>query len=484
MIGPSQRRLPAKLQSDPLSLHERLSRKKLWHWRLHVCSGAALLASVVAWALGLPLGLHAALVAASFALGFLWPIRAVAPWALGWIESRAGYSYRTALELTLNGRNDPFGFADAVRERAAARAARLELEPPTLQPWWLPALVLALVLLLLPSMGFGGSGLFGTPPSASPPAPPASPPAVLEETEEALEEEALEEEPTDDAARAEDEDDQPAQEEAADPTRDDAEPEDHQLEQEVDAPEAAEDPGDSETLSRFLEEMRDSPRADDEQDVAELSEAERAIREDVDREDGVDADSAEVLERGDAAEGEPEAGEEAPGDDEALAEAEQRLADTVDDAEADAGEGLDETDDAAGEPAADELAAEDDGVGPDDALSEAEAPAGDEHGAPDEDMLAEGEDELGDGAGSLPSPPQPTPGLEPEELEDRDVEHLPGRIGEGPSTVGGEVRLPGTPNGDLPEGEAREQYERAVERAVTEGRIPVEYQEILREYFR
>jgi hypothetical protein len=64
------------------------------------------------------------------------------------------------------------------------------------------------------------------------------------------------------------------------------------------------------------------------------------------------------------------------------------------------------------------------------------------------------------------------------------LEFLPGRLGRGPQNTGGAVRLPGSDRVEIPLGSAPGSFGSAVEKAVTEGDIPVDYQEIIRNYFR
>jgi hypothetical protein len=63
-------------------------------------------------------------------------------------------------------------------------------------------------------------------------------------------------------------------------------------------------------------------------------------------------------------------------------------------------------------------------------------------------------------------------------------EQLEGQLEQGTINTGGQVRLPGDDDVTLPGGSAPAEYQQGVERALSEGRIPVEYQEILRSYFR
>ena len=88
----------------------------------------------------------------------------------------------------------------------------------------------------------------------------------------------------------------------------------------------------------------------------------------------------------------------------------------------------------------------------------------------------------GDGAGDLAS--EERPGEQGEGQAAGDPEFLEGLLGLGPETPAGTIRLPGATEVELPPGRSAGEYTRAVERAVTEGSIPVDYQEIIRNYFR
>jgi hypothetical protein len=98
-----------------------------------------------------------------------------------------------------------------------------------------------------------------------------------------------------------------------------------------------------------------------------------------------------------------------------------------------------------------------------------------------EQRLEQGE--AGEGAGYLPS--APTPNAD-EQLgtSQQDPEFLPGRVQGGANNIAGTVRLPGeTSQTVFPQGSAPSSFSRAEEEALTEGRIPLEYQEIIRNYF-
>ncbi|MEJ2287404.1 MAG: hypothetical protein P8Y02_01965 [Deinococcales bacterium] len=150
MIRPSRRQRASRPTSEQaFTLHRRIAARSGWSVRLLRGSGAALLGSLVAAATAVPpwqLGL--ALVGA-FVIGAALPVRGRQRQALRFIRERSGLSYETSLELA--GREDVYGFADAVRTRAVDSVR--DVRPPEMPAWWLPALAAALALLLFPLAG-------------------------------------------------------------------------------------------------------------------------------------------------------------------------------------------------------------------------------------------------------------------------------------------------------------------------------------------
>lgn len=130
--------------------HRVLARRWALQRRLITGSVAALVLSLLAWLFGASLPLHLGLIGTGFAGGFCWRFtrvkRRAERWAFSWIEARAGLSYLTAYEL---GETDSSRFGEAVRTRAAQVG---RLETPPLQPWALPLIVLALALAAVPHL--------------------------------------------------------------------------------------------------------------------------------------------------------------------------------------------------------------------------------------------------------------------------------------------------------------------------------------------
>ena len=159
-------------------LHVRVARRWTRARRTTAAALLAAAASIVALALAVPVGVHAAAIVAAASVGLAWPQRDRKPEALRWIGARAGLAYETAVEA--GERSDRFGLFDAVRTQG--RLAVRDVAPPPASPWWLPAALLAATLWAwgafvgvpwvapwLPGGSTPGS------PSGSPLAPPAAP---------------------------------------------------------------------------------------------------------------------------------------------------------------------------------------------------------------------------------------------------------------------------------------------------------------------
>jgi len=436
VIGSSKR----QRDSEPaglFDLHRRLAAADTWHRRLTVASAAALAASGVAWLVGMPLTWHVALIAVAFASGMAWPAPDATDRVLGWLADRTGLAYETALSL---GEPDPWGFREAVVDRAHNSASRVRA--PDRQHWWIPILAVALGLLLLPAAQLlgpgGGTNGAGAPPESTSTLPPEPEPEVpLVEPEE-----------VDDVERA-------------------AEPRDSDGDS---AESAAEDPspgasGDRETLSRFLDNLRErdpfQPVNPTEEETGAAPVSEQAEREPGDDRGGAGRENQpgpgelqEDQEPGESAEG---AGESAEG---------EREGDQ-------------------GRPEEGGEEGEDGGVpGPTAGDSEEAPPEGDTPAGGEEPGDGEGELEpdASSGVGQGPSAPRPTEGAEGDSSQQ--PEFLPGELGQGPENPGGSVLLPGEDDIDVPRDMRRGEYRRAVEEAVTDGQVPLEYQEIIRNYFR
>lgn len=435
--------------SGDFNLHERLSRQRNRHLRLTRASLLMLLAAVVCWLAGAGFALHLGISLLAGLVGLVWPVQGSRDWALTYISTQTGLAYETALVLDGEPR-DAFGFRSGVRARA--RSGIAGLDQPRFSEWWLAAFILAAAIILLPALRLSA------PWSADPPAPP--PPAS---TATPLPE-AAEEEPEDEP--------EPAPEDPAE------EPEDEQLM----PPQAEQQPGEpgepasapqgeapgaereGEVLDRFLDNLRERPREPDPATEipgtpvpADAEQAEQADEE-TDDMDGT-APSDEAAE--DATEGEQDGstGAETAGGEDGQEQAEL---------------GEDEGPEEAAEP----------GEAADEAPQPGDAQTGQEDGLDPQDGqgLSEG-DEDGDGAGAGPGLETPVDGVDRLQAEG-DEEFLDGQLLGDEVNIGGDVRLPGFSEVELPPDTSPERLGEAVERSLTGGNVPLEYQEIIRNYFR
>ncbi len=169
-IKASQRRT---LTRSARPLHRTLARRYSWQQRLLYGGMLALALSVAAWILGLSLPLHLALIGLGLIAGSFWRSgttkRRALRWAFSWIESRAGLGYLTAFELP---EGDPHGLGEAVRARAAKAST---LDTPPLQPWFLPLVVIALTLAVVPHLTLPALRAPFAPPTQADPQLPTNP---------------------------------------------------------------------------------------------------------------------------------------------------------------------------------------------------------------------------------------------------------------------------------------------------------------------
>ncbi len=410
------------------ALHERLRFRHELERRLLRASVVAAAVSLVMWLLGSQALLHAALTFIAAGATAAVPVRGASSWSLSYIRAGTGLAYETALEIDSRPR-DQYGLRAAVRSRARTGVARLD--PPQYRMWWIAGFVLALALLFLPAP----AGLRpGPAPAGQPPASPETPFVADEEPGADAEEESPVAQPEVPAVPPGQQG--PLAEERA-----------------ADAPQRSE----TEVLDRFLENLRlreESPAQQSELAAAETTPAEPTAQEETDPGDETAESASDEQAEGDAgadaedgtapAEGQPEPGagaEEGPEEGEM-----QAGADTEETAQMPAGEGE------PGEvPAADQ-------AGPDTGI-DGDSGAGAEAGLP------------GD-----PSDQRNPAGGEEEFIEGQSVtDEL---------NFGGDIRLPGFTDVEIPPGTSPASLGRAVERAVTEGAVPLDYQEVIRNYFR
>ncbi|MEM7735253.1 MAG: hypothetical protein AAF267_05625 [Deinococcota bacterium] len=512
MINASQRQRDQNTR-DGLWQHLRLAQRFYWQTQLWHCALAGLAASVFGYVLGLPFLWHTVLTGLGFAVGFAWRSRHGKPKALRYIEDEIGLSYSTAVELqadidprdgieqtavegfddsqrTLADTRYRAFFAKEVTRRANYRVRRLE--QPKLQPWWLPMVALALILIILPNIS-----LPRLPRRLGPNQPPptqANGRPLNPLAEETAADDPLTEQPNASSPESESRPDEVDGERAA-------ELEDFDTPDDSDAPPA----GEGDTLDRFVEGLGSSQSTESADSRPQPSEP----------------DEPEPQAGGNAV---PRAGDqnfrEIPPDDRvqnvAQGETPQGSGEFARDTGSDPSDQNSEQGDADGDgrlAAADSNAPpEDSGAGEESQEGEAQAEqeGGDpqagsqsqpessptdtpESGGNPQDTAADASQDAGD-AGFDESLNDPSNGTgdrggraetDDGELGDAsDPEQLESTLQEGVINVGGQVRLPGDDEVTLPVGSSPEVFERGIEQALSEGRIPVEYQEILRSYFR
>jgi len=452
-------------------LHERLARRDDRRIRTLRAAAAAAAVALLGWIVDLATPWHVVAVVGVAIGAAAWPSRRGLTDAFRTIADQAGLAYQTHVEHV--GREDPHGLLSAAETQA--RLSIRGVVPPPQGAWWLPLAAIATALVVLTAL-VGGPGTWfrGDPGTGvgGPGGPSSPPPIVRDEGAVAPDDEstdALEaQEPTAPGAPA------TTPDRGTGPSADDA--------GDGDAGGALE----REELDRFLEGLRERPSAPDVADAR--SDAQRdGVRDDADADlgaaemrgdidDAVDDSQRTPDQRSDDA-GDADRSVEVPagggtGDDEG---AEAGESDDLDGAEAGTSEALGPDEGEDGSAA--------DGEEP------GEMPTGAGEGAPDDAPEAgAGSDDpsldagTGDDGGIGPGAPSGVEGDVPEPAGE--LEALPGILGPGPETVGGRVRLPGRDSDVAPTATSAEGFERAVEQAVTDGSVPVPYQEIIRNYFR
>jgi hypothetical protein len=441
-------------------IHETVARR----WRLvrlasQAAAGAAV-ASAVALLLGAAPWLHLAAILAGGAVAAAWPVRRDDRRALRWVADHAGLAYETAwdhargIPSTAPAATDP---AVALRAAVAvqARLSIRDLRPPPVSAWWLPLATLAFGMWAWSLLGPGGGvGAPGTPtPGPTPPAPTAPAPTPPEPL--------VPEEAEEDVPLSPDDADAPGSEPGADAGGDAA------------AGEAGAggegSPSERDALERFLENLRERPELSEEERLA--AEARLAAEPvDGDAEAGDPAAEAEMRPgdpRRDDGRDDADDGEEGPGEE--AGEGEDGMEGAGDERPGEGEEGEEGEAGTAGEEEAGRLGEE---GGDQEGAAGEEGPDGAEEGGD------EGQAGIGIGAEGDAGPEADATG--------EDLEALPSILGPGPEQAIGGVQLPGVaPDGEVfPTGPAGSGYRRAVEQALSEGEVPVPYQEVIRNYFR
>ena len=517
-IKASQRRGPARAHPP---LHQKLARRRAWQQRLVYGGVLALLTSLIAWVAGASLALHLGLVVLAFALGLGWRFgetnRRAERWAFSWIEDRSGLAYLSAFELPETAKDS---LADAVRGRAAKTE---RLDTPPLQPWALPLLVLALVLALAPHLALPA---LRAPFASSGPAQPD----ILPDTVPTPEETTLEPDATTQDAATTDAASAPADGADATPNTPTSPETAPDAERSFDTATGAEQPGEAggeqAALDRFLEETEAAEVSPMEtqrgpsQSATPTGQTQRsgapgepgsegaqpgtaspdaASGADPNTDSGTDpgatpdetaqtaAGEGEGIQSGPSSQ-EPDEG--AQSDDEARQTGDSGQSDAEEEGDASA-QGPEAPPEAPNEqPGTAESQRAESATPESDPQDESSARTGEptvpRGGTSNED--AEATQDVQDGQSSERGGNRGGADIagSRERLggSERTPERITGIRGDGPTTAGGEALQQGQTPDTLPRTGTPESYRRAAEEVVREGRIPLEYQEIIRDYFR
>ncbi len=489
MIERSHRHKKDKAQPKPetlLRLHERLASQRLWFFRFVMASGLTLVVSFVLWLARVPLTWHLVGLAVSFGAG-LFIHRPMKAWAISWIRERVGLSYETALE---HGEQDTFGFADTLRQRASEEASRLT--PPKYQAWWLPLLAVALGLAFLPLI----PSLPTLPTALSPQPTPTTTPTTSNQTPNTVEPSLQ----TQAQAAAEPPSASPSS------ARAEGETEASQLDEVTGssgaAPSQNNQSADEEALGRFLENLRENEQPQDQAPDVDLSsvmqpssrsgqasDEDRASRPRSEQKNPfAQAGQPEEPTEGQSADETNQGSEESQGQQQSEQNQSQESQAQENQAQEQAQqEQAQNQDDAGGEGSAEALAEQNQGQGEGTQQGEQGQEGGGERGTNAEGMGSQQDSNSGqnaEGAGSLPGTPT-AQSTEVTGTSQQNPDFLPGQLSGGPNNIAGTVRLPGEAGQTVfPEGSAPGSFSRAEEEALSEGRIPLEYQEVIRNYFR
>ncbi len=456
MIRASKRQSnqPQNNNSMPhLTAHRQFARQKSLNYKLTAASILTTVVSLILWLSGISLFAHIIGILISFVVGLFYPVRSTLTWAQKHIARSIGQSYQTSLEY---GGQLPQELDKALFDYT--QRALQKLEPPSFKRWWLPLMVIALGLTLLPYTPFrslpravGIPGLEGTPFSSNPAqqqtmpeAQPDSPQANQPQQPNQLE----------------------SKETGTPQTLDDAPGSNGQSLNDL-----AENVADKDALSRFLDNMREKevanqPQKQDQPPPPNTPQPNSSQGNPNKQGDTEGSQNSQNSQQQSQEQGQPEEGT----GDQSQTGQDANNGETV---EGQNPEGSDSSSQA-NDPT--EAQSQDQG-----AASSGEQP--DSQG-PSQNSPNEASDEGANGSGINSSASRETLGLN-SEAPKAEPEFLQGQLSQGESNLAGTVRLPGsTAQNPGSFGPTAEGFQRAEEQAVTEGRIPIEYQEIIKNYFR
>ncbi len=150
MIQASQSQ--TKTKKANLEIHKEITKHRFWEKKLLISSLISLAVVFVLWLVAVPLLYRLAIFALAFLLSLALKVENSYNWAFSWIAKSIGLSYETALELN---QDDPYLLNQAVIKRA--KTLSIKLEKPKQNFWWLPILALAIGFAVLPFSPFNGS---------------------------------------------------------------------------------------------------------------------------------------------------------------------------------------------------------------------------------------------------------------------------------------------------------------------------------------
>jgi hypothetical protein len=483
MIQRSQRgKQPRVSEPQPvtLNLHERIASQRLWFLRLMTASTVALTLSFILWLLRVPLEYHLGGIAVGFVAG-LFARRPMQSWALAWIRERAGLSYETALEQRT--RQDDFGFSETLQQRATQEVSRLS--PPKYQVWWLPMLAVALGLAFLPLI----------PSVANLPSPfnTQAPTTTTTATNELNPSEPNQ--PT--ATQAANEPN--ATDSSASPSESTGETNASELNNPGGASESSasqnNQSADEQALERFLDNLKENEPPPSDSPDADLSSVMPQSQGGQSNEDNASRprstqtnpfarpgeeqqEQPNANQNSEQGQGEEQGQEQQGQDQQGQQEQSQEAQSEQGQGDEQASGGQEQSEQGAGEQAGGEPGTGQEG----EQNQQGSGQSASAEGEGNEQQSDTGQN--AEGAGSLAG----TPSGQGEEIRgssQQSPEFLQGRLDEGLNNTAGTVRLPGeTSQTVFPEGSSPGSFSRAEEEALTEGRIPLEYQEVIRNYFR
>ncbi len=428
-----------------LEVHKGMASKRYWANRLIVCSLGALLASVLGWIFSLELPLHWLILGLGFLAGFAFPLQSTQAWALAWIRDQVGLSYEAALES----QPDNYGFYEQLQARAKQQLR--QLERPKSQPWWLPIMIVAASITLLPLIPKAFSSF--TPPSSN---PSSSIPPIEKQPPNAT--------PQDTPSASQASSPPTPNEEASSPQNtNDTQELNGELAQGSDKANRDNQVADEEALSRFLDELQEQKERGE-----------------------VDTNNVSPeLQPGQSSNGEDEAShprEQQSNPFEKITDPKQSNSESE--------VGQTQSENQQNQPGQEENESTQltESQSPNQETSEPQAQENNTGGSSTQGQ--EGQEALrdegeGEGAGVLGSEGSEgqTQGLEGESQQTPEL--LAGQITQGPQNVAGTVRLPNTQDDVAPiSNTISPSFRPSDEEALTEGKIPLEYQNIIRNYFR